>query len=318
MQIKYHWAALLSMCLIISTRECLAQAEIQTGSRAAIVLAPVRISDSVAMLARQQNRELSLHRIRDTLQTQFRTAINETGVFNLVERERLDAVLEEQAFQQTMTERPVEMGNMKGAAFTLFLEVDGFEDQEQSRTLGTGRSEKLRKIYLSAQVRVVDVVSGETLPDIPNSQIDREILIGQNELFAAGSPGGDRVFVEIATEAANELCQKVIAYLRPGRVLRVANNEVMINRGIPAGFAKGAIVEAYTVDEIIDPDTGAVFRDEFPAGKARITRADARSSYGQIIDGHIQPQSVAKVISRAPVEQPATSSPATVYSVPGL
>jgi hypothetical protein len=320
MQKVCKWWMLVVLCSSVGVEQSWAQADIQTGSRAAIVVAPLNVQDSVSALARREGRHLSLERIRDTMQTQFRSAINQTRVFNLVERERLDAVLEEQGFQQGMSETPVAMGDMRGAAFLLFLEIDGFQDQVQSRTLGTGRTETLRTIYLSAQARIVDAVSGDTLDDIPTVMIERELFTGQNERFNAGDPGGDRVFVEMATEAANELCQKVIAYLRPGRVLRVSNNEIMINRGTPAGFEVGSIVEAYVVEEIVDEDSGEVFRDEYVAGRARITRANERSSYGEIIDGTIDRQNTVKVIERAPPPPPpaAAPAPAPVYRVPGL
>lgn len=317
---------LLFLIIACLSLDAYSDAELEKGEKASVVVAPLKIVDSVFSLAKQEGRTASVNRIGDTLQSQFKTAINQTRVFNMVERDRLSDVNQEQSYQQAVSlDGAVEMGRMKGAGYLLFIEVDGFQDRLQTKTLGTGRTEALRSIYLSAQIRIVDAETGDTLPDIPTAIVEREVRKGQNDGLGQDQINADRIFVEMAQEAANVLCQKVIAYIRPGKILKVKENEIVINRGEPAGFTKGAIVEFYDVDEIVDEDTGEVFIDESVAGKARVVRANERSSYASPLEGDAREGQTAKVISPPP--GPATAAPAQqsqsgtsgqYYSVPGF
>ncbi len=319
-----HKVLLAGIILFCFDLHVFSDASLEQGAKASIVVSPVKIFDSVRSLAQKEGKLNSVERIGDTLQSQFKTAINQTRVFNMVERDRLADIQQEQSFQQAASlDGAVEMGRMKGAGYLLFIEVDGFQDRLASKTLGTGRTEAMRSIYLSAQVRIIDTTTGDSLPDIPTAVVEREIYKSQNDGLGQDQTNADKVFVDMAKETANILCQKVIAYIRPGKIIRVKESEIMINRGVPAGFVEGSLVELFEVEEFEDEETGEVFRDETIVGKARITRASDRSSFASIIEGELSEGNMAKVVTTTkPASAPADSSSRQqqneYYSVPGF
>ena len=88
----------------------------------------------------------------------------------------------------------------------------------------------------------------------------------------------------LAKSMANQLSQKVVALLRPAKILAVTGKQIMINRGTEAGFQAGCKVEVYATQDTTDPDTGEIFRNEVPMGKALVVRADPKQSFA-MIDG---------------------------------
>ena len=69
------------------------------------------------------------------------------------------------------------------------------------------------------------------------------------------------------------------------RGLAVTGQQVLINRGTPAGFKEGMQVDFFAFEEIKDEDSGETFRNEVPVGKGSVTRADQKQSYA-VIEGN--------------------------------
>ncbi len=264
--------------LFAMTLLCFAQ-ELKFGGKDTVLIGRLNVLPSVTKSADQQGKAFALQRVMDTLDSQFITSVSATRVFEVVERKRKGDLELERAFAAVAVDpndqNAAKLGMMAGVKYAFLAQIDGFEDRTaniQSKLVD--RSVSQRKIYLSAIVQVIDTTTGKMLPDVPSVQVSK--------MVAGPDADSDRVFVELAREMAGKLSRKVISLLRPAKVLAVTGNQVLINRGSEAGFQKGSTVNFYAVQEIKDPETGEVFRNEISVGEGKISRVDSKKSFAVI------------------------------------
>jgi hypothetical protein len=293
--------------------------ELSKGEKDTIFIKEVRVQSSVNEIAAQQKMELHLKSVIEKMNSQFTNSLNQTRVFQLVERgEGQKAIDEEQKFARVVVDpndkNMAQALKQAGAKFVFLPEVDSFEDKTTSNTkkldfIGASVTSVRRSIFLSASVKIVDTTSGKLLPDSPSVQVDTSML--------PAGVDGERLYEELAKIAASKLAQNTVLSLRPPKVLDVTGNQIMINRGIESGFPVDTNIEVYAIKEVKDDDTGEIFRSEFPVGKAKIIRGDAKQSFATIIGDNlgIAPGCVARPI-KVKDEKKAPASPKKPKSAP--
>ena len=284
--------------------------ELSSGEKDTIFIGPVNVLSSIEEEAERKGTEVELSRVAQSLESQFVTALNATRVFRLVNRDRLEDLNLEQAYSQVAVdpedEKAARMLKMTGARYAFLPRIDGFEDRSDVDTYqGIGRSSMTRTVYLSSQVQIVDTTTGELLPAIPTVQMTEVETV---KMARTGNlQKSDSVLVDLARKMANTLSQKVVGTLRPAKVLAKTGNQILINRGTPAGFTPGTPVKIFAIQEIIDEDSGETFQNEIPVGTARVSRGDSKKSFAEIVGEDL---GIAKgCIVRA---QPAAGSGATL------
>jgi curli biogenesis system outer membrane secretion channel CsgG len=261
-------------------------ASLTQGEKDTIFIGELKVQPSVIEGARKKGRGHELNRILETLDTQFISALNGTRVFQLVDRKRFSDLKLEQDFAQSGNvdqddKHAAKSGKMAGAKFAFLPMVDTFEDRsETSEYQKIGRSDMKRKLYLSVTVQVIDTTSGKLLPDSPSVQLKREESVEGGRLGQVS--GSEEAIVELAREMAQKLSQELVGLLRPAKILSVTGKQIMINRGSEAGFAKGDLVEIYASQDVKDEDSGEIFRNEVPVGRATVIRLDKKSCYATI------------------------------------
>lgn len=298
--------------------------DLAKGEKDTVFIGTLNVQPSVQEWAKSKGRELTLKRAAETLESQLITALNATRVFQIVERQRIADLQVEQAFAAVAVNpsdrNAAQQLKLAGAKYAFLPQIDGFEDRTEKQRFGDiDRVSMDRKLFFSAVVKVVDTTTGKLLPDAPSVQLSKTETVEMAQ--SDDNLESDQVVVELAKEMASKLSQGVIALLRPAKVLTVTGKQILINRGIDAGFHQGDIVEVYATEEVVDEDSGETFRNEIAVGRARIVRGDAKQSFGQI-DGEdtgIAKGCVVKVVES--VQAPATPStsssllkPATVES----
>ncbi len=260
-------------------------AELSKGEKDTIYIGVLKVQPSVMEVAKKRHRQSELKRVSDSLESQLISALNATRVFQLVEQSRnADVVAEQESVAETADsddKNTAQTGRTAGAKFAFLPQIDGFEDKtDTTEYQAIGRVSQSRKLFLSAVVQVVDTTTGKLLPDSPSVQLTKTEVI---EYAMTGQlSGGDEIIVALAKEMAKRLSQEVVALLRPAKVLTVNGRQVLFNRGSEAGFAKGDLVEIYTVQDVKDEDTGELFRNEVSVGQAVISRIDKNQSYATI------------------------------------
>lgn len=274
------WLAFLS---IIITPP-LARGQLAEGERDTLFIGEVKIQPSVRELAKSAGTELELNRAAQSLETQFIQAVSATRVFQLVDRKRLADIQAEQSFAAVSVDpadpRAAQLLKIAGARWAFLPEIDGFQVRTDTVEFSVGRESMTRKYFFSALVQIVDTTTGELLPDVPSIQLNE---IETTEMAGVGqAQPSDAVLVSLARKMAGQLSQEAVALLRPAKILNITGNQIMINRGSEAGFVPGIPVEIYAYQNIVDEDTGEVFRNEIPVGRATVRRGDQKKSFAEI------------------------------------
>jgi len=254
--------------------------ELSQGEGDTIFIAAVSIQPSINELAEHQGRSTELRRMADSLESQFVAALNDTRVFQLVERKHQEELEVQVAEDKAALDEkaPVTTGQQAGAKFALYVQIDGFEYSAESiRYKAIDRSIVSRKLFLSAVVQIVDTTTGRLLPYSPALQLTKSEEVGKSETV-----GSDRLIVALAKEMALKLSQEAGSFLSPAKVLSVSGKQLLINRGKESGFEKGDLVTIYVPQKVKDEDSGEIFINEVPVGYAIITRLDKKQSFADI------------------------------------
>jgi hypothetical protein len=282
-QLKYLGIATAVLAVTFSGRIVNAQNTLATNKKPGIYIGKLEVQPSVIATAKSEGKELVLKRLTQSLDTQFISALSSVGSFNIVERKRKSDIEQEQGFASVAVDvndkDAAKLGEMAGAKYVLLPQIDGFEDiVDTQKYKAIDRVSMRRKLYLSATATIVDTTTGQLLPGVAAAQLTQEQIVqdSRSKKFLQGS---DSAVVELAKKMANKLCQSAIAVLRPPKVLAVNGRQIMINRGIPAGFRKGLKVDFFAVQNVKDNDSGEIFSNEVPVGKGYIIRTDTRQSY---------------------------------------
>lgn len=307
--------AVLSGVLAVFSQ--LSYAQLKQGEKDTIAIGGMKTQPSVEKLCKSKGKDMELQRITETLDSQFISQMSATRVFQIVERKRKEDLELEQAYAAVAVDPndkdAAKQLKMAGAKYILLPQVDGFEDKsETQQQQEIGRKSMSRKLFLSALVQIIDTSTGKLLPDAPSVQVEKteSIEMARTE---ASTDGSDQVIVELAKETANKLSQKVVAVLRPAKVLAVTGKQIMINRGTEAGFVPEVMVEFYATEAIKDDDTGETVNNEVPVGRGKVIRSDAQKSFASIEgeDTGIAKGCVARIIEASAAEPPVKKSPAS-------
>jgi curli biogenesis system outer membrane secretion channel CsgG len=261
-----------------------ASAQLAQGEKDTAFIGPVKVNQSVEDAATRRKDLNGLNQLREGLRTELVTEINQTRVFQIVERERKDDIELEQAFAQVAVDpndkNAAQMMKMKGARFAFLPRIDAFEDNSSTTKYeAIQRKDVSRTVWVSAVLSVVDTTTGELLPESPSVKVKRSNSLEYARMGAG--LGGDELISQVTKELAQKLAQEVVTLMRPAKVLTITGPQIMINRGTEAGFAAGSDVEFFATEDVKDEDTGEVFKNEISVGKGVIKRADAKQSFAE-------------------------------------
>jgi hypothetical protein len=261
-----------------------ARGQLAEGSKDTLFIGAIKVQPSVRELARSEGAELQLDRAAQSLETQFIQAVSATRVFQLVDRKRIAEIQAEQSFAAVAVDpndpRAAQLLKMAGARWAFLPEIDGFQVRTDTVRFQVGRESVTRKYFLSALVQIVDTTTGELLPDVPSIQLNEVETIAM--AGAGQAQSSDAVLVGLARKLAARLSQEAVATLRPAKILAITGDQIMLNRGSEAGFVPGSPVEILAYQSIVDEDTGEVYRNEIPVGRATVRRGDKRQSFAEI------------------------------------
>jgi curli biogenesis system outer membrane secretion channel CsgG len=261
-----------------------AHAQLSQGEKDTIFIGPVKVEQAVSASATKAGRTSQLDQISQALRAQLVTELNQTRVFQLVERERKEDIELEQAFAEVAVDpndkNRAQTLKMAGAKYAFLPRIDGFEDRTATtRYEAIGRSSMSRSVWISATVSIVDTTTGAILPDSPSVKVKSG---NSAEYVRQGAAlGGDELISSLTKELAEKLARDSVTLLRPAKVLTVTGNQVMINRGTEAGFNQGAQVEFFATEDVKDDDTGEIFKNEVSVGKGTVKRADPKQSFAE-------------------------------------
>lgn len=259
-------------------------AQLTQGEKDTIFIGTVKVNESVEAITKKRGRALGLQQLAEGLRTELVTEINQTRVFQIVERERKDEIELEQAFAQVAVDpndkNAAQMMQMKGAKFAFLPRIDAFEDSSSSTKYDAiQRKDISRTVWASVVVSVVDTTTGAILPESPSVKVKRSNSAEYARLETG--LGGDALISAVTKELAEKLAQEVVMLMRPAKVLTVTGAQIMINRGVDAGFIAGSEIQFFATEDIKDEDSGEIFKNEIAVGKGVIKRADPKQSFAE-------------------------------------
>lgn len=282
-----RYAALnaLIATIVISVSRDSALAELSQGEKDTIFIGPVKVNQAVEASAQKAGRAIALQQLVEGLRTELVTEINQIRVFEIVERERKEDIELEQAFAQVAVDpndkNAARMMKMKGARYAFLPRVDAFEDRTSSTKYDAiARQDVSRTVRVSAVVSIVDTTTGALLPESPSVQVKRSSSLEYARLGAGLR--GDELIHRVTRELAERLAQETVVLLRPAKVLMITGPQIMINRGMEAGFTVGAEVEFFATQDVKDDDTGEIFQNEISVGRGVIKRSDPKQSFAEV------------------------------------
>jgi curli biogenesis system outer membrane secretion channel CsgG len=261
-----------------------AAAQLSQGEKDTVFIGPVKVNESVEASAKKSGHQNGLNQLAEGLRTQLVTEINQTRVFQIVERERKDDIEVEQAFAQVAVDpndkNAAQMMRMKGAKYAFLPRIDAFEDRSSTTKYeAIQRKDVSRAVWVSAVLSIVDTTTGALLPESPSVKVKSSNSLEYARMGAG--LGGDELINQVTKELAEKLAQEVVTMMRPAKVLTVTGSQIMINRGTEAGFDVGSEIEFFATEDVKDEDTGEVFKNEISVGKGVVKRSDAKQSFAE-------------------------------------
>ena len=218
------------------------------------------------------------------------TALVKTNKFDVMERDRMNAILEEQG----LTLMGVSSGGFDGNSLSLqgvdYILIGAITQygQESSSTQVGRFGQASEKAVMSVDVRVIDIAKGQIgFADT----VTAEATGGGGFQVGGIGQGGDSdesvVLGDVMRKTAQRVTNLIVGNIFPIKIVRVqSNGDVMLNYG-DSMLANGNVLDVFSQGEaFVDPDTGEELgREEEFIGKLEVISAQPRFSKARIIQG---------------------------------
>lgn len=273
-----------------------ARAEGTAPERATLAVMPLEARDEI-----RARRGPEIARIEDAF---VRTFVK-TGKFDVVERSRIDAVIQEHDFGRSSYGDPANaarFGKLVGAQYLVLANVHELGvDVARSNIPYVDETRCTATARLRLEMRVVKAETGR----IMSAQ-----TADSNDIGAKGQACGASANDALGTaleRVATFLVGRTIDLIYPIRVVLVSGDEVTLNRGEGGDFVVGATLDCFTEGEtIVDPDTHETLgTTETPVGGITVHEIRPKLSRAHSDDGRpIPAQAVCRIVRRAPAPKP--------------
>lgn len=275
MKFSRHLFALAAIMLAFTTF-----VSAQTGGgKKSIVITKITAIDAVKQRMEGQGTGLSIDQVLQALDSQVYDRIVNSRRFNVFDRSDADALLEEAgATGETFI--------FSKADYVLTIRVDSFNDRQETRKFASlGKTMQARVVEASAVAKVTVGSTGLVVgtANIQVSVRDAESR-SQNTVGRVGEASDDLIN-QATRELAQKLSMRAVDFIYPARVLATRGQIVTINRNDQAGIKVGQVWEVLAQgEELVDPDTGDVIKEEVYVGKVEVVRVTPQYSQAKIVE----------------------------------
>lgn len=270
--------AALALCLVASPLA------IAQSKKATIAVAPFDLHQGVRA-------KPNVHIETDTLTQKFVGSLVRTRKFDVVERSKIDTLLEEMKLGQSGLMDPTraaQMGKALGADYFVLGEITIFEYTAKRIQAPHGQQWALdEELRLHIDMRIVNTNTTK----VTAAETGTAVYKGRTKTRAKpelNNPPSKVALDQIQRDVVAALVIKVINAVYPVKIIGVnANGVVSINRGEGGGIAVGEEFDVFTEgEELVDPDTGEVLgSEETKIGRIRVEQILAKFSKCSIVAG---------------------------------
>jgi curli biogenesis system outer membrane secretion channel CsgG len=248
--------------------------------------------------------------------------VNE-GKFNVVDRKHLADVMAEHQLSTSGEVAPatfVQSGRLTGARYLITGNILQF-DKTGSSGGGGGAGGLMggviggalggihtERVTLKVQVRVIDAVTGTILQSFADEQTKGGTSwggfggAGSWNAIGAGGYSNEQFTSSTMGHLVNDEAGIIVNHIDPakfeaaapsgpaahGRILTVDGDDIVINAGSDAGVQEGMMMDAISVKELKDPDSGKYITTEIPKGVIQIVSVTKSSSVAKRVSGTIK------------------------------
>jgi curli biogenesis system outer membrane secretion channel CsgG len=231
---------------------------------------------------------------RNHIDTAFSEDPNCSGRFSIIEREKLDLVLQEQGLSTSGAldqQTAAKVGKLLGIKYILTGAIDKFAINTTKGGFG-GIGGSYTKAEATINMRFIDTTTGERIVAL---SADGDVKKGGG--FAKGAKLSRDAEWGIASEVVEKTALAVVGEFSSGdymsrfdvggvaggtegKIIKVEGDKAWINMGTMSGLKVGDKFEIYNVGEaLVDPDTGQVLGvDETMTGSGEIVEVKERFS----------------------------------------
>jgi hypothetical protein len=269
-----------TLALVLSATVLAAAPAFAQGAPGKKKIAITKISATDALRTRmsKQGVDLSLDSVLQALDSQVYDRVLNTRRFEVLERSDADALATEaaasgQAFQFNQVD------------YLLTIRVDSFNDRVETRKLASlGKTVSARTIELSAVAKITEVATQRAIAST-NFQVKRRAAENRSEnTIERIGEADDVLLIDATREMAQKIATRAADAIYPARILAKRDKTVTINRNDQAGVRVGQVWEVFVFgDDIEDPDTGEMSREEVFVGEVKISRVTPQNSQAEII-----------------------------------
>lgn len=214
----------------------------------------------------------------ENMRTAIETAISKTRKFVLMERSRLDALLEERGLSLSgITEGINSLGGFGGVDYLLYGRVTQVNLESKYRVLVS-----VCDATVGLDVRTVDVRTGE-IRFSESVRLSKNVATGDADADACrGLPLSS--LEELSVDAAEIVARKLTISLFPIKIANIDGSRAFLNYGEPL-LKKGDYVRVVRIGEgFVDPDSGEILgAEEVDAGMLRVAEVRTRYSIADIM-----------------------------------
>ena len=225
------------------------------------------------------------------------SSLVQTRRFNLIDRQEVDQLLDEQTAQALTENRdlPSAMGALQGADYLLLGAVHALSIQDVKTELpNSNRVFNTREGRIQGNIRIVDARSGRIL--------ESRLVKVAKTLETQSSP--QRLVRELADSFSQKVVAVLMSALYPVKVATMADNGVVyLNRGRDGGLRRGEVWQVLRPGKkIVDPDTGiSLGTTETKIAEVKLTVVEDNRSQAALVSGSdIKADDLVKPLDQGP------------------
>ncbi len=235
----------------------------------------------------------------------FVTALVKTRKFDVVERQKVDRLIQEMELGDAGFADParaVKAGRMIGADYFLMGEISLFTVMTEWKAIPyTERHQRIRTINVVVDMRIVDTRTSRIVAADTGRvrHVEKTMYPSRfNEL----RPLDPEAIDHVERVLCEDLTIKTIDGVYPIKIISSADGVVSLNRGEGGGLEAGTVLEVFAQGEaMVDPDMGEVLGyDETKIGRLQVSDVLAKFSKAHILAGGPFPNGA--ICRRAPEE----------------
>lgn len=216
---------------------------------------------AVAIMPLENISNYSAMNVPEIMAEKLTAALQNSGKYFVVERERMSEILREQGFQNISSNSAVEIGQLTGSNYSVFGKITFISAEKNlfSRILPKS-SEKGVINGWKARVEIdIRFVNNET----------GELVLAENIVGTKTGINETDAINSACKEAAENFFNKLMA-TAVGRIVDFQGNDIYIDQGLESGFRRGDILNVLRETSPIEVNGKIIGMKTIPIGKIKI------------------------------------------------